>query len=118
MKTKSSIALALSHHAELIMMDELTSGLDPVVRQEILELMAELIQDGEKTIFFLDPHHVGSGEHRRLHHLHPRRPPVLQPDQGGNTGSLPGGQGGTELLDADKRKLFLGLRKRLTALRG
>ena len=93
MKMKLSIALALSHHAELIIMDEPTSGLDPVVRHEILELMAELIQDGEKTIFF--PTHITSDleQNRRLHHLHPRRPPALQPDPGGNTGALPDGQG-------------------------
>ena len=52
MKMKYSIALALSHHAELIIMDEPTSGLDPVVRREILELMSEIIQDENKTVLF------------------------------------------------------------------
>lgn len=52
MKTKLSLALALSHHAELIILDEPTSGLDPVVRRHILDVLFELIQDEDKTIFF------------------------------------------------------------------
>lgn len=51
-KTKLSLALALSHHAELIILDEPTSGLDPVVRRHILDVLFELIQDEDKTIFF------------------------------------------------------------------
>lgn len=47
-----SLALALSHHAELIILDEPTSGLDPVVRRHILDVLFELIQDEDKTIFF------------------------------------------------------------------
>ncbi|MED4069850.1 ABC transporter ATP-binding protein [Priestia endophytica] len=52
MKMKASLALALSHKAELIIMDEPTSGLDPVVRREILDILYELMQDEQKTIFF------------------------------------------------------------------
>lgn len=52
MKMKASLALALSHHAELIIMDEPTSGLDPVFRRELLEMLHELMVDGNKTIFF------------------------------------------------------------------
>lgn len=52
MKTKFSLAVALSHNAELIVMDEPTSGLDPVFRQEILEILLNIIQDERKSIFF------------------------------------------------------------------
>ena len=38
MRMKLSIAAALSHNSELLIMDEATSGLDPIVREEILEL--------------------------------------------------------------------------------
>lgn len=38
MKMKFSLAMALSHGAELILMDEPTSGLDPVFRSEILDI--------------------------------------------------------------------------------
>lgn len=52
MSMKASLAMALSHHAELIIMDEPTAGLDPVFRREFLALLHELVQDEEKTIFF------------------------------------------------------------------
>ncbi len=52
MKMKFSLALALSHDADLILMDEPTAGLDPVFRQELLERIAEIIQDEEKTVLF------------------------------------------------------------------
>ena len=52
MKMKASLAIALSHQAELIIMDEPTSGLDPVFRRELLNILHELMQDGDKTIFF------------------------------------------------------------------
>lgn len=52
MKMKYSLALALSHKADLIVMDEPTSGLDPIIRNELLEILYEIIQDEEKGILF------------------------------------------------------------------
>ncbi len=52
MQMKASLAMALSHHAELIIMDEPTAGLDPIFRRELLELLHELMLDGKRTIFF------------------------------------------------------------------
>lgn len=52
MKMKFSLAIALSHHAELLIMDEPTSGLDPVIRSELLDILSSLIQDENKGIFF------------------------------------------------------------------
>lgn len=52
MKMKFSLAIALSHNAELIIMDEPTSGLDPVFRREILDILYSLIQDENKSVFF------------------------------------------------------------------
>lgn len=52
MQMKASLAIALSHHAELIIMDEPTAGLDPVFRRELLDLLQELLVDGNQTIFF------------------------------------------------------------------
>ena len=40
MKMKFSLALALSHEAELLIMDEPTSGLDPLVRSQMLKILA------------------------------------------------------------------------------
>ncbi|GIN63375.1 ABC transporter ATP-binding protein [Robertmurraya siralis] len=52
MQMKASLALALSHHAELIIMDEPTAGLDPIFRRELLALLQELMVDENRTIFF------------------------------------------------------------------
>ncbi len=52
MTMKASIAMALSHHADLIIMDEPTSGLDPVFRRELLDLLYELLQSDKKSILF------------------------------------------------------------------
>ncbi len=51
MKVKYSLALALSHNAELLILDEPTSGLDPVSREDLLDLFMELAGKGI-TIFF------------------------------------------------------------------
>lgn len=52
MMMKASLAVALSHHPELIIMDEPTSGLDPIFRRELLGVLRDIMQDGERTIFF------------------------------------------------------------------
>jgi ABC-2 type transport system ATP-binding protein len=52
MKTKLSLALAISHEAELILLDEPTSGIDPIFRREILDIFLEIMQDEKKSILF------------------------------------------------------------------
>lgn len=51
MKMKLSIAVALSHDSKLLILDEATSGLDPIVRDEILEVFLDFIQDESHSIF-------------------------------------------------------------------
>lgn len=50
MKMKLSIAVALSHSAKILILDEATSGLDPVVRDEILDIFLDYIQDEECSV--------------------------------------------------------------------
>ena len=50
MKMKLQVACALSHNAELLVMDEATTGLDPVVRDEILHIFMEYLQQGDRSI--------------------------------------------------------------------
>lgn len=52
MKMKLSIASALSHHPRLLILDEATSGLDPVMRSEILDLFLDFIQDEGCSVLF------------------------------------------------------------------
>ena len=51
MKMKLSIAAAMSHQARLLILDEATSGLDPVVRAEILDMLREFVMDERHTVF-------------------------------------------------------------------
>ena len=50
MKMKVQIAAALSHNAKLLIMDEATTGLDPVVRNEILDIFLEYLQNEDHSI--------------------------------------------------------------------
>ena len=52
MKVKFSVAIALSHNAELLILDEPTSGLDPVSREEILDLFRDIIKKKDRAILF------------------------------------------------------------------
>ena len=52
MKMKVAIAAALSHGAKLLLLDEATGGLDPIVRDEILDILLEFMQDPTHGILF------------------------------------------------------------------
>lgn len=52
MKMKFALSLALSHDADWLIMDEPTSGLDPIFRHEIINILQEYIEDGNRSILF------------------------------------------------------------------
>ncbi|MBM7599530.1 ABC-2 type transport system ATP-binding protein [Virgibacillus halotolerans] len=52
MKMQYNIAVALSHQAKLIMMDEPTAGLDPIVRRDLLHVLQEVVMNEEVSVLF------------------------------------------------------------------
>lgn len=52
MKMKLSIICAMAHRPKLLILDEATTGLDPVVHEEILDMFLDFIQDEENSVFF------------------------------------------------------------------
>ncbi|MEE0434346.1 MAG: ABC transporter ATP-binding protein [Peptococcaceae bacterium] len=50
MKMKFAITAALSHHPKLLVLDEATSGLDPVVRDDILDILLDFVQEEDHSV--------------------------------------------------------------------
>ena len=50
MKMKLEFAIAFSHDAKLLILDEATSGLDPIIRDEILSIIREYTEDENHTV--------------------------------------------------------------------
>lgn len=50
MTMQLSIAVALSHKAKFLILDEATAGLDPVIREEVLDMFLEFVENEENSI--------------------------------------------------------------------
>lgn len=52
MRMKLNLAAALAHRPRLLILDEATSGLDPVMRSDVLDLLLDFIQDENRAVLF------------------------------------------------------------------
>ena len=50
MKMKLGIAVALSHHPKILLLDEATNGLDPVARDEVIDMICEFTRDENHAV--------------------------------------------------------------------
>ncbi|MFC2156433.1 ABC transporter ATP-binding protein [Acidobacteriota bacterium] len=51
-RVKLSLVAALAHAPRLLLLDEPTSGVDPLIRKEILDVLFEVLETGERSIFY------------------------------------------------------------------
>ncbi len=111
MKMKFSLAVALSHHAELLIMDEPTSGLDPVARNELLEILTGLIQDENKGILLSS--HITSDLDKIADYITLINDGkiLLSCSKEELLDRHAVVKGGRDLLDGDVRKLFIGIKE-------
>ena len=52
MKMKLSLIVSIAHNPRLLILDEPTTGLDPVAREQILDMFLEFVQDSKNSILF------------------------------------------------------------------
>lgn len=111
MKIKFSLAIALSHGAELLIMDEPTSGLDPIFRRELLELLSEHIQDDKKSILF-STHNTTDLDRIADYIVFMSEGRIIFNEMRESlTEQYLLVKGGKELLDRDVRRWFIGIRE-------
>lgn len=118
MKIKFSLAIAMSHGADLLIMDEPTSGLDPIFRRELLELLSEHIQDEKKSILF-STHNTTDLDRIADYIVFINEGRIIFNEMKETiTERYLLVKGGKELLDRDVRRWFIGIRETALGFEG
>jgi ABC-2 type transport system ATP-binding protein len=94
-----------------LVLDEPTSGLDPIFRQEFLDLLAEIIRDGEKAVFFST--HITTDLDQLADYIlfiH-RGEIVLSEEKETILSQYRLVKGPIQLLNSSVRKMFIGIRE-------
>lgn len=118
MKIKFSLAAALSHEAELLIMDEPTSGLDPVFRRELLDLLADMMQDERNSIVFST--HITTDLDRIADYITfiNRGELIFNESKDDVLDRYAIVKGDLQLLDSDIRNKFVGIRETAVGFEG
>lgn len=108
MRTKFALSLALAREAELLVLDEPTTGLDPVFRRELMQRLTDHLQDDSRSILFST--HITSDLEQRvdLVALLQGGRLVLCEDQDTLRESWVLVKGGSDLLDEEAKGAFSG----------
>jgi ABC-2 type transport system ATP-binding protein len=111
MRMRLSVAVALSHQAELIVMDEPSSGLDPIVRRDLIDVIGEELAKEHRS--FLISTHITSDLDRIADFVvildHGRVRLSVTRDELSDSYALC--KGGRDLLDAESNGYFIGVRE-------
>jgi ABC-2 type transport system ATP-binding protein len=117
-KTKFALALALSHGAELVLLDEPTTGLDPVFRRRLLDKLAGLLE-GERTSVLFSSHITADLERTADFVTFVKNGRVVFSESMDRVAqSWAVVKGGRDTLDNDKREFLDGLRVRSHGFEG
>ncbi|GAB2697901.1 hypothetical protein GCM10027018_16290 [Paenibacillus thermoaerophilus] len=118
MKMKLALAFALSHQADLLIMDEPTAGLDLVFRRELLDILAELMLDERKTVLFST--HITTDLDRIADYMAflNRGKLVFNEPKEHIFDRYAIVRAARELLDPDIRRLFVGIRETSVGFEG
>jgi ABC-2 type transport system ATP-binding protein len=109
MRTRFALSVALAHGAELLLLDEPSSGLDPVFRRGLLDRLSGIIAGGEASVLFST--HITSDLDRIADFVTflQRGRMVFSTTQEEILERWALVKGGLDLLDADTRRLFSGI---------
>lgn len=111
MKKQFELVVALSHKPKLLIMDEPTANLDPVIRNELLEILNDNMQNGDLSIFYST--HITSDLEKSADFIYfiDKGKIILKGEKDNLLESHRLVKGPLHLLNAESEKLFISISK-------